>query len=318
MTILATLVAIAAAPPVAYAQSYPERAVRMIVPFPAGGTTDLVARAMAERLSTGWKQPVVIENIAGATGAIGSAAAARAPRDGYTMIAAVGTTTAILKAMRSDLTFDPIGDFTPVSLIATYPNVLVVRADFPASNVAELISVVKAAPGKFTYASSGHGGTLHLSAELFKLMTATDIVHVPFTGSAPAITALLGGHVDMIFDNLPSIWSTVQSGKLRALGVASPTRIAVAPELPLISEVLPGFDITTWEGILVPAGTPTAVVNRIASDVARIVAEPAFVQSMQKLGAVAASNTPGAFARFIADDYEKWRRVITETGIQRK
>jgi tripartite-type tricarboxylate transporter receptor subunit TctC len=199
------------------ATTFPERTVRIIVPFPAGGATDIVARALAERMSATWKQPVIVENIAGATGAIGTAQAARAPRDGYTLIAGVGTTTAILKALKPNLAFDPINDFAPISLITSFPNVLVVRGDFPAGNVKELIDVVKANPGKFTYASSGYGGSLHLAAELFKLTTKTDIVHVPYTGSAPAITALLGGHVDLIFDTIPSIWPSVQSGKLKAL-----------------------------------------------------------------------------------------------------
>jgi tripartite-type tricarboxylate transporter receptor subunit TctC len=211
------------------ATSFPERAVRIIVPFPAGGATDVVARALAERMSAGWKQPMVVENVPGATGAIGSAQAARAPRDGYTLVAGVGTTTAILKLLKPNLSFDPIGDFAPISLVTVFPNILVVRDGFPATNVKELIEAAKANPGKFTFASSGYGGSLHLAAELFKLTTQTDIVHVPFTGSAPAITALLGGHVDIIFDTLPSIWPTVQSGKLRALGVASLKRCRTRP-----------------------------------------------------------------------------------------
>ena len=296
--------------------TYPERAVRIIVPFPAGGATDIVARALAERLSVAWKQPVVIENVAGATGAIGSAQAARAPRDGYTLIAGVGTTTAILKTLKPNLAFDPIGDFAPISLITVFPNILVVRADFPAASVKELIDVVKANPGKFTYASSGYGGSPHLAAELFKLTAKTDIVHVPFTGSAPAITALLGGHVDLIFDTIPSIWPSVASGKLRALAVASLKRAPSAPDIPAIAETLPGFDVTSWEGILAPKGTPDAVVAKIADDIRRAAADPAFVESLTKLRAVAISNTPEEFARFIADDYAKWQRVVKEAGIK--
>src|SRR5215475_13783014 len=203
------------------ATPFPDHTVRIIVPFPAGGATDIIARALAERMSASWKQPVVIENVAGATGAIGAAQAARAPRDGYTLVAGVGTTTAILKTLKPNLAFDPIDDFVPISLITVFPNILVVRTDFPATSVKELIEVAKANPGKFTYASSGFGGSPHLAAELFKLTTGTDIVHLPFTGSAPAITALLGGHVDLIFDTIPSIWPNVQSGQLRALGVAA-------------------------------------------------------------------------------------------------
>jgi tripartite-type tricarboxylate transporter receptor subunit TctC len=300
----------------AAASSFPERTVRVIVPFPAGGATDIVARALAERMSAAWKQPVIIENVAGATGAIGTAQAARAPRDGYTLIAGVGTTTAILNALKPNLAFDPINDFAPVSLITVFPNILVVRGDFPAANVGELIDVLRANPGKFTYATSGYGSSLHLAAELFKLTTKTDVVHVPYTGSAPAITALLGGHVDLIFDTIPSIWPSVQSGKLKALAVASRQRATAVPDLPAIAETLPGFDVTSWEGILAPAGTPAAVVAKIAEEIKRVAAEPSFAQSLLKLGAVATSSTPEEFAAFIAADYAKWQRVVKEAGIK--
>jgi tripartite-type tricarboxylate transporter receptor subunit TctC len=231
------------------------------------------------------------------------------------LIAAVGTTTAILRALRSKLAFDPINDFAPVSLVATFPNILVVRGDFPAATVKELIEVVKANPGKFTYASSGYGSSIHLGAELFKLTTGTDIVHVPFTGSAPAITALLGGHVDLIFDTMPSIWPNVESGKLRALGVASLQRTPAAPALAAIAETLPGFDVTSWEGILAPSGTPAAIVTKVAEEIGRIAAEPSFVESLRKLGAVAVSNTPAEFSAFIAAEYAKWLRVVRQAGI---
>jgi tripartite-type tricarboxylate transporter receptor subunit TctC len=298
------------------ATTFPERTVRIMVPFPAGGATDIVARALAERMSAAWKQPVIIENVAGATGAIGSAQAARAPRDGYTLLAGVGSTTAILKALKSNLAFDPIDDFAAISLVATFPNILVVRGDFPATSVAELIAAAKTSPGKFTYASTGYGGSPHLAAELFKLTTGADIVHVPYTGSAPAITALLGGHVDLIFDTMPSIWPSVASGKLRALAVASRGRTPAAPELAAIAETLPGFDVTSWEGLLAPKGTPAAVVGKIADEIGRIAAEPQFAASLLKLGAVAVSNTPEEFARFIAADYAKWQRVVKAAGIK--
>ncbi len=298
------------------AASYPERTVRIVVPFPPGGATDIVARLVAERLSAAWKQPVVIENIAGATGAIGSGQVARAPRDGYTLLTGVGTTTAILKVLKPKLAFDPINDFAPASLITTFPNILVVRADFPAANVKELIEAVKANPGKFTFASSGYGSSLHLAGELFKLTTKTEMVHVPFTGSAPAITAMLGGHVDMIFDTMPSIWATVRGGKLRALGVASAKRIVSAPDVPAIAETLPGFDVTSWEGVLAPAGTPPAIVSKIADEIRRIAAEPEFAKKLLDLGAVATGNTPQEFSAFINNDYAKWQRVVREAGIK--
>jgi tripartite-type tricarboxylate transporter receptor subunit TctC len=287
--------------------------VRIVVPFPAGGATDIVARATAERLSTAWKQPVVIENVAGATGAIASAQVARAPRDGYTLLTGVGTTTAILKVLKPKLAFDPINDFAAISLMATFPNILVVRGDFPAGNVKELIDAARSNPGKFTYASSGYGSSLHLGAELFKLTTNTDIVHVPYTGSAPAVTALLGGHVDMIFDTMPSIWPSVATGKL---GVASVARTPAAPELPAIAETLPGFDVTSWEGMLAPAGTSADVVAKIADEIGRIARDPQFAASLLKLGAIAASSTPPEFSTFINSDYVKWQRVVKEAGIK--
>jgi tripartite-type tricarboxylate transporter receptor subunit TctC len=298
------------------ATTFPDRAVRIIVQFPAGGATDIVARALAERMNAAWKQPVIVENIAGATGAIGTAQAARAPRDGYTLIAGVGTTTAILKLLKPHLPFDPIADFTPISLVTSFPNILVVREGFPAGSVRELIEAAKADPGKYTYASSGYGGSLHLAAELFKLTTKTDIVHVPFTGSAPALTALLGGHVDMVFDTIPSIWPSVQSGKLRALGVASRARLSNAPEIPAIAETLPGFEVISWEGILAPAGTPTPVIDKIADEIKRIAAEPSFVETLTKVGAVATSNTPAEFAAFISAEHDKWQRVVKQAGIK--
>jgi tripartite-type tricarboxylate transporter receptor subunit TctC len=200
--------------------------------------------------------------------------------------------------------------------MVTMPNILVVRGDFPARDVKELIAAVKANAGKFTYASSGYGSSLHLGAELFKLTTNTDIVHVPYTGSAPAVTALLGGHVDMIFDTMPSIWPSVATGKLRALGVASLARTPAAPELPAIAETLPGFDVTSWEGMLAPTGTPAEVVAKIADEIGRIARDPQFAASMLKLGAIAASSTPPEFSAFINNDYAKWQRVVKEAGIK--
>jgi tripartite-type tricarboxylate transporter receptor subunit TctC len=227
------LVATAAQPQTA---SFPDRPVRLIVAFPAGGVTDVVARAVADRMQAAWKQPVVVENIVGATGAIGTAQAARGAPDGYTLLIGTGTTNTILPALRSNLQFDPINDFAPISLIARFPNMLVVHPGLPATNVRELVDLVTANPGKYTFASSGHGSSIHLAGELFKLMTGADILHIPYTGSAPAVTALLGGHVDMMFDTMPTVWPHAQSGQLRALGVASLQRTPLAPEVPAISE----------------------------------------------------------------------------------
>jgi tripartite-type tricarboxylate transporter receptor subunit TctC len=298
------------------AARYPDKVVRLIVPFPAGGAVDVVARAGGARLSAVWKQPVVIDNKPGASGAIAAAELARAPKDGYTLMTGVGTNTTILKVLRPQLPFDPINDFAPVSLVATFPNILVVRLDLPAKDAAELIALAKANPGKYTFASSGYGSPLHLAGELFKIASGTDILHVPFTGSAPATAALLGGHVDMSFDTMPSIWSSVQAGKLRAFGVASQQRTPAAPELPVLGETLPGFGVTAWQGILAPAGMPDAIVAKIAEEIRRIVSDPHFAKTMLDLGAVMTSDTPAEFAAFMNEDHAKWQKVIRDAGIK--
>ena len=297
------------------AASYPDKIVRLLVPFPAGGAVDVVARALAARLSEKWKQPIVVDNKPGASGAIAAAELARAPKDGYTLMAGVGTNTSILKVLKPKLPFDPVDSFAPVSLVATFPNVLVVRADMPAATFAELVSLLKANPGKYTFASSGYGSPLHLAGELFKIATGTDMLHVPFTGSAPAAAALLGGHVDMSFDTMPSIWSAVRAGKLRALGVVSAQPTPAAPELPTLSKDLPEFEVTSWEGILAPAGISEDIVARIASDIRKVASDPAYVKSMLDIGAVIVTDTPAEFGEFIKRDHAKWRKVIGAAGI---
>jgi tripartite-type tricarboxylate transporter receptor subunit TctC len=236
------------------ADKYPDKMVRLLVPFPAGGAVDVVARALAARLGDQWKRPVVVDNRPGASGAIAAAELARSRKDGYTLMVGVGTNTSILKVLKPKLPFDPIASIAPVSLVATFPSILVVRPDLLAANFAELVALVKANPGKYTFASSGYGSPLHLAGELFKIATGTDIVHVPFTGSAPAVAALLGGHVDMSFDTMPSIWSYLQAGKLRALGVVSAQPTAAAPELPPLSKGLPEFEVTPTPSL---RGSPT-------------------------------------------------------------
>src|SRR5262245_28625391 len=299
------------------AASYPEKIVRIVVPFPAGGATDILARLVAERLSGAFGRPVVVENISGAAGAIGTAAAAKAAPDGYTLLMATGTTTTLLPHLRSDLPYVPLRDLAAVTLIASFPNLLVVRPGLPAKDVKSLIDLLRASPGKFSYASTGFGASPHLSAEWFRRLTKTDILHVPYTGSGPALPALLGGHVDMMFDTLPSVLPLVQEGKLRALGVTTAERVPFLPNIPAIAETLPDFDVTSWLGIVVPAGTPAEIRARIAAPLTEFIREPAVVQRLRDLGAVAAKpNTPEDYAAWIRKDYEKWGRVIRETGIK--
>lgn len=311
------LVAIPAAPAAAQAPAtYPERQVRIVVPFPAGGATDIIARLIAERLSVAWSRPVVIENIAGAAGANGTALAAKTAPDGHTVLAAVATTTTLLPHLRRNLPFDPLRDLEPVALISAFPNLLVVRPEIPAHSVPALIALLRANPGKYSYASTGQGASPHLSAEWFKHLTKTDVLHVPFTGSGPALPALLGGHVDLMFDTMPSVWPLVQEGKLRALGVTTAERVPFLPDLPAIAETLPGYDVTAWLGLMVPAGTPRAVRLKIAAEALALANDAAFARRLKDLGAVVAPKDPDAFADHIRSDYEKWRRVVRDTGIR--
>jgi tripartite-type tricarboxylate transporter receptor subunit TctC len=299
------------------ASAYPEKIVRIVVPFPAGGATDILARLVAERLSGTFSRPVVVENISGAAGATGTAAAAKAVADGHTLLMGTGTTTTLLPHLRSDLPYDPQRDLAAVTLSASFPNLLVVRPAIPAKDVQSLIELLRAAPGKFSYASSGFGASPHLSAEWFKRLTKTNILHVPYTGSGPALPSLLGGHVDMMFDTLPSVLPLVQEGKLRALGVTTAERVPFLPNIPAIAETLPDFDVTSWLGIVVPAGTPAEIRARIAAPLAEFIREPAVVARLRDVGAVAAKpNTPEEFAAWMRKDHDKWGRVVRETGIK--
>jgi tripartite-type tricarboxylate transporter receptor subunit TctC len=304
--------------PRAQAQTaYPEKTVRLVVSFPAGGATDIIARLIAERMSNDWHKPVVVENISGAAGATGTAQAAKSPPDGYTLLMGTGTTTTLLPHLRPNLPYSPMRDLSAVTLICSFPNMLVVRPGVPAHTVQELIDLVRANPGKYSYASSGYGASPHLSAEWFKLITKTDILHVPFTGSAPAQPALLGGHVDMMFDTMPTVWPLVQEGKLRALGVTTAQRVPFAPDVPAIAETLPDYDVTSWLGIMVPAGTPADIKAKIAAPILAFIQDQAMVQKLVTLGAVAAKpNTPEDFTATLKRDYDKWGRVIRDTGIK--
>ena len=305
------------APTMAVAQDYPAaKPITLVVPYGPGGPADTAARLVADIAARSLGQRIVVDNKPGAATRLAALQVARAPKDGYTLMTGVGTNTSILKVLKPQLPFDPIKDLAPVSLIATFPNILVVRPDLPAKDVGELVALAKASPGKYTFGSSGYGSPLHLAGELFKLTTGTDLLHVPFTGSAPATNALLGGHVDMTFDTMPSVWSAVQAGKLRALGTASLRRTPAAPDLPAISETFPGYGVTAWQGVFAPAGTDPAVIAKISVDIRRIVEDPAFARSMLELGAVMVADTPAEFATFVADDYDKWRRVIREAGLK--
>ncbi len=264
-------------------------------------------------------QPIVIQNRAGATGAIGSEYVARATPDGYTLLLATGSTHAVLPAYRTDLPYDTVTSFAPATLVAIIPNMLVVNPKkVPAASVAELIKYLKDNPGKLNFASSGLGGSVHFAGELFKLMTKTEMTHVPYRGSAPALSDLLAGNVDLTFDNMPVVWPQVQQGNLRALGVATRARTPLAPDVPAIAETLPGFEAVSWVGIVAPAGTPAAIVDKISLAFGAAAMRPEVVNRFKELGNTAARSTPAEFAQFIRDDRAKWQRVAREANLSAK
>ncbi len=296
--------------------SHPAETVKIVVPFPAGGATDVVARLVGDRLNRIWKQPVIIENVAGATGAIGATNVARAAADGYTLLVGTGSVNSALPSVKRDLAFDTLRDFKAVSLLVTFPNVLVIRNDMPAKTTTEFIALLKANPGKFNFASSGFGSSIHLAGELFKLRTGTQMTHVTYRGSAPALIDLLAGHVDLMFDNLTNVLPHIQDGKIRALGVAGLQRTPFAPDIPAIAETLPGFEATTWLGFLAPAKLSDETARAIAVDVRAVMREPDLVERLTELAAAPAAGTPEEFAVYLKNDVEKWRRVVADAQLK--
>lgn len=298
------------------ASNYPVRSIELVIPFPAGGTTDVIARMVAQLIGEQWGQSVVVVNKAGATGAIASEYVVRSNPDGYTLLVATASTHAILPAYRADLPYDTVTSFAPATLLATFPNMLVVNPNkVPAENVSQFIEVLKNSPGKYNCASSGIGGSSHFACELFKLLTNTQMTHVPFKGSAPALNDLIAGHVDLIFDNMSTVWPYVQQGRLRALGVASRERTPLAPNIPAIAETVPGFDVTSWIGVVAPAATPRSIVEKISKGFGGAVNRPEIKQRLNDLGAAAATSTPDEFRSFIRDDRAKWQNVAREARI---
>ena len=318
MSILAGLLAVCS-PVGAQEQNYPTRQIELVVPFPAGGGADVSARMVAQIASESLGQPIVVQNKAGATGSIGSEYVARATPDGYTLLLATGSTHAVLPAYRTDLPYDTVTGFAPATLVAIIPNMLVVHpTKVPAATIAELIKYLKDNPGKLNFASSGPGSSIHFAAELFKLMTRTEMTHVPYRGSAPALTDLLAGSVDLIFDNMPVVWPQARQGKLRALGVASLERTPLAPDIPAIAETLPGFEAVSWVGIVAPAGTPPAIMEKISQAFGAAVMRPDIVARFKELGYTPSRNKPAEFTQFIRDDRAKWQRVAREANLSAK
>ncbi len=318
-TVVATFAVFAST--AALAQAYPTKPIKLVVPFPPGGTTDILARAVGGELSKAWGQQVVIDNRPGAGGNIGSEIVAKSPPDGYTLLMGTVGTHAINQSLYSKLAFDPIKDFAPVTLVAAVPNVLVLNTAFAEKNritdVKTLIDFVKSHPGKLNMASSGNGTSIHLAGELFKTQTKTFMVHIPYRGSAPAMTDLLGGQADLMFDNLPSAMPYIKAGRLRALGVTSSKPSPALPDVPPLAQVggdLAGFEASSWFGILAPAGTPPDIVNKLQQEIAKALGSPAVKEKLVAQGADPVGNTPEQFAAHIQTETKKWAKVVKDSG----
>ncbi len=316
---IAASAAVAAVPALAQG-AWPVKPVRIVVPFPAGGTTDILARAIAPELSKAFGQQFIVDNRAGAGGNVGSELVAKSAGDGYTLLMGTVGTHGINRALYKKLAYDPIKDFVPITLVAGVPNVMVMQTEkaraMGINSVPDFIRYAKAHPGKLNMASSGNGTSIHLAGELFKSMTGTYMVHFPYRGSGPALMDLVGGTVDVMFDNLPSSMSQIKAGKLKALAVTSRQRSAALPDVPTIEEAagLKGFDATSWFGLLAPAGTPMDIVNRIQQEVAKSLNTSAIKEKLLAQGAIPSGNTPAEFARHIEAEHKKWAQVVKASG----
>jgi tripartite-type tricarboxylate transporter receptor subunit TctC len=314
--LLAALVALAAMP-AALAQSaadFPARPIRIVVPFPAGGATDIASRLLAERMAADWKQAVTVDNRPGAGGNIGSDIVAKSAPDGYNLIMGVTGSHAINISLYARMPYDPVKDFEPISQVAVVPNVVVVHPSVAAASLAEFVALAKREPGKLNYASLGNGTAAHLTMEMFKTTAGIDLTHIPYKGSAPAVADLLAGQVQAMIDGLPSALPHVKAGKLRALAVTSAKRSAAAPDLPTIAETYPGFAADAWSGLFAPKGTPKAVVEKIAQETQRILKTPEVQKRLGELGAEPVGSSPPEFAQFVQREIDKWARVVKASG----
>ncbi len=320
----ASIVAIAAAcaPYFATAQTttqgagqYPAKAIRIVTPYAPGGTADILARVVAQKLAEAWGQQVVIDNRPGASGMIGADIAAKSAPDGYTLLMAYTAEIAITQSLFKSMTYDPVRDLAPVTLAAVTPMIFVVHPSLPARNVRELIALAKTRPGELPYASAGNGSPAHLAFELLQRNAQVAIIHVPYKGAAPALTDLLGGHVVMFFSGMPPAMPHVKAGKLRAIAVSTVKRSPAAPDVPTVAESgVRDFDISTWFGVLVPAATPKDVVAKLNAEISRALTLPDVKERLAREGAETAPNSPEQFGRFIQSEIAKFAKIIKESG----
>ncbi|MEO8204225.1 MAG: tripartite tricarboxylate transporter substrate binding protein [Betaproteobacteria bacterium] len=299
----------------AHAQ-YPTKPIRMIVPYAAGGTTDVLARIMADKLGTALGQAVVIEYRPGAGGTIGAEAAAKSPNDGYTIVMGAPGTHSTATSLYAKLPYDPVKDFAPIVHVANVPNSIIVNPSLPVKSVPELIAYAKSKPGALTYGSAGTGATTHLTGELFALLANVKLTHIPYKGSGQAMVDLLGGQIQMMFENLPGAATQIRAGKVRGLAVTSLRRSPAFPDLPAVSETLPGFEVVAWFGLFAPAGTPAAIIARLNAESDKALHMADVREKIAQAGSDPIGGTPDDLAKFLAGDIAKWVRVTREAGIK--
>jgi tripartite-type tricarboxylate transporter receptor subunit TctC len=299
------------------AQTYPTKPLRMVVPFPPGGTTDILGRVAAQKLGEALGQQVIVDNRPGAGGNIGTELVAKSPPDGYTLLTDPGSTLTINPSLFAKLPFDPLKDFAPVTILAAVPNLLVVHPSLPVRSVKELIALAKAKPGQLNYASSGAGQSTHLSMELFKSMAHVNMIHVAYKGSSPAITDLLGGHVLLMFDNMPSALPHAKAGKLRGIAVSTARRSPVMPDVPTVAESgLPGFEVSVWFAVLAPAATPREIVERLNGILVKALQSADVRERLSSQGAEPIGGTPADFTAVMKRDLAKWAKVVKDANIK--
>ncbi|MEK7876907.1 MAG: tripartite tricarboxylate transporter substrate binding protein [Pseudomonadota bacterium] len=314
---VALMALLCAAPLLALAQAYPSKPIRFIVPFPPGGSGDLVIRILAQKMSDNWRQPVVIDNRSGASGALGLQIAANAPADGHTLALGTASTHAINPALHRELAYDPIKHFTPIASLIVIPNVLVAHPAVPARSLQELIQLARAKPGQLSYASNGTGTSAHMAGELLTRAAGIQMLHVPYKGAGIAVNDVLGGHVQLLFGAVATTLPQVQAGKLRALAVTGTQRSPAAPSVPTVAESgFPGFEVVQWFGVFAPAGTPQAIVVKLNDELNRAMSLPEVQENFTRQGFDTRPATPDAFAAYIKSELDKWSQVIKEAGIR--
>ena len=298
----------------AIAQSFPAKPVKIIVPSTPGDGSDILARSIAQKLTERWGQSVIVENRPGAGGVVGTEASAKSPADGYTVIMGNAGSHAINQALYPKLSYDVVRDFAPITLVASAPNVFVVNPSVPARTVAEFIALAKKEPGKYSFASGGNGSSAHLNGEMLKSFAGIEMTHVPYKGSSPAITDVIAGQVQLMIGNLPPILPFIKSGKVRALGVTTTTRFAATPDVPPISETVPGYESLAWFGLFAPAATPKDILTKWHGDVVAVLALPEIRERVAQLGFDVVGNTPEAYAALVRGDIAKWQKVVKASG----